>query len=109
MIQSGRGDTQNGTQGLQRGQGTPESLNAVSNTGSWGGRAPSGTSLRLHDEPDRAKLLFRTISLVCALAANKLYHNCIFAICWSLNSGSVIIHVPLCSSPLPPLLPDLQN
>jgi len=94
---------------LRKGQGTSESLNAALNIHSWCGRTFSGRSLRPHDELDIAKLLFRTVPLAPLYSVNKLYPNCIFAICWSLNSGSGILHVPLRCSPLPPLVPALRN
>lgn len=69
-------------------------------------RTISGRSLRLHDEPDKAKLL---LSLAPTYAVNKLYPSCFFAARWSFNSGSGILPVPLHWSPLPPLVPGLQN
>lgn len=32
-----------------------------------------------------------------------------FAICWSFNAGSGILHAPLCCSPFLSLVPGLQN
>lgn len=92
--------------GLQEGQRTAEALNEHSQLVS---RTSSGRSLRLHDELDKAKLLVRAVSLAPVYAVNKLYPNCFFAVRWSFNSGGGIVHIPFHWSPLPPLIPSLQN